>query len=325
MEELGGKIECPVCLWDWELESDDDRPTLCHKCGYDSEIKDFDEEALHQWEEENDYPFSDYTEHSILGENHKMTMKDFNQVGDVLRNPTKAKQIHQLLVNMFPNQKPLLDYNYKNDSYAEFKKIIHGIDKYKIEGPTQTTEYTLPKEIETERERKYQAYIKGEVDKYFREDKTDPRKVDVSKFPPILINIDGTVIDGNHRAFIAKKQNKPLKAYKIVSSKNTHPNVKKILQIIDRDLNENKLPFQEQKGSNYILRTFSEDTNESELVWHRDKEDRVVKAEGKTNWMIQLDNKLPKPLTETTYIPKEMYHRVIKGDGELKVRIHKLK
>ena len=101
--ELGGKIECPICDWDWEVESDDDRPHLCHQCGYDSKLGDFDEEALHQWEEENDYPFSEYIEHSLLDENHEMTMDDFNQVGDVLSNPKKAKQIHQLLVNMFPS------------------------------------------------------------------------------------------------------------------------------------------------------------------------------------------------------------------------------
>ena len=51
--ELGGKIECPICDWDWQVESDDDRPHLCHQCGYDSKLGDFDEEALNQWEEEN--------------------------------------------------------------------------------------------------------------------------------------------------------------------------------------------------------------------------------------------------------------------------------
>jgi hypothetical protein len=39
--ELGGNIECPICDWDWELESDDDRPHLCHQCGYDSKLGDF--------------------------------------------------------------------------------------------------------------------------------------------------------------------------------------------------------------------------------------------------------------------------------------------
>jgi hypothetical protein len=40
--------------------------------------------------------------------------------------------------------------------------------------------------------------------------------------------------------------------------------------------------------------------------------------------MVQLDNQLPVPLTETIFIPKEMYHRVIKGTGDLTVKIKKL-
>lgn len=87
---------------------------------------------------------------------------------------------------------------------------------------------------------------------------------------------------------------------------------------------ENQLPFQEQKEEKYIVRTFSESTNNEELVWHRDREDRIVKSLGKTDWMIQLDNELPKPLTEMVFIPKNTYHRVIKGNGDLRVRINKL-
>jgi hypothetical protein len=136
--ELGGKIECPICDWDWQMESDDDRPHLCHQCGYDSELNDFDEEALNQWEKEN------------------------------------------------------------------------------------------------------------------------------------------------------------------------------------------KVPFQEQKEERYIVRIFSESTDDMELVWHRDREDRIVKSLGDTDWMIQMDNELPRPLTEMIYIPKNSYHRVIKGTGDLKVRINKL-
>ena len=40
--------------------------------------------------------------------------------------------------------------------------------------------------------------------------------------------------------------------------------------------------------------------------------------------MIQIDNQLPKPLTERTLIPKDVYHRVIKGSGDLIVRVKKL-
>ena len=87
---------------------------------------------------------------------------------------------------------------------------------------------------------------------------------------------------------------------------------------------ESFMPFEEKIENGYHIRTFSNETDSGELVWHRDKEDRIVESIGDTNWMIQLDNEIPKPLTERTFIPKEVYHRVIKGDGDLKVRIKKL-
>ena len=83
-------------------------------------------------------------------------------------------------------------------------------------------------------------------------------------------------------------------------------------------------PFNEHIENGYHIRTFSEDVDEGELVWHRDREDRIVESIGDTDWLIQIDNELPKPLTESTFIPKEVYHRVIKGSGDLKVRVKKL-
>ena len=84
------------------------------------------------------------------------------------------------------------------------------------------------------------------------------------------------------------------------------------------------LPFKENKENGFYIRKFSEGVDNSELVWHRDKEDRIVEGVGYTDWMVQLDNRLPIPLTETIFIPKEMYHRVIKGTGDLTVRIKKI-
>lgn len=83
-------------------------------------------------------------------------------------------------------------------------------------------------------------------------------------------------------------------------------------------------PFEENKENGFHIRKFSEGVDNSELVWHRDKEDRIVESVGYTDWMVQLDNQLPIPLTETIFIPKEMYHRVIKGTGDLTVRIKKI-
>lgn len=85
-------------------------------------------------------------------------------------------------------------------------------------------------------------------------------------------------------------------------------------------------PYNEvSKGNNTYIREFSTDTDSSELVWHRDKEDREVTIlEGK-GWKFQRDNELPITLNEgdTIYIKKNEYHRIIKGDTDLKISLLK--
>ena len=72
------------------------------------------------------------------------------------------------------------------------------------------------------------------------------------------------------------------------------------------------------------VRIFEEHIDEFELVWHRDKEDRVVKPLHTTDWKFQLDNDIPRVIEKEIFIPKETYHRLIKGTGNLKVNILKL-
>ena len=84
-------------------------------------------------------------------------------------------------------------------------------------------------------------------------------------------------------------------------------------------------PYSEIKEEGYTIREFSQDTPSFEFVWHRDKEDRYVQATHDTNWQFQLDNELPQRLSETKlFIPKETYHRLIKGKGDLIVKIYKI-
>jgi hypothetical protein len=84
----------------------------------------------------------------------------------------------------------------------------------------------------------------------------------------------------------------------------------------------NNLPFTQEKISEKeVIREFLETTNSSEFIWHRDKEDREVEPLEKTDWMYQLDNELPKIIEGKIFIPKETFHRVIKGTGDLKVKI----
>jgi hypothetical protein len=73
----------------------------------------------------------------------------------------------------------------------------------------------------------------------------------------------------------------------------------------------------------YIIREFSENIDPIELLWHRDNEDRIVEIQGKTDWKFQLEDKLPTSINKPIFIPRGMYHRLIKGTGNLILKIHK--
>jgi hypothetical protein len=74
----------------------------------------------------------------------------------------------------------------------------------------------------------------------------------------------------------------------------------------------------------YIIREFNENIDPIELKWHRDLESRTVEILEDTDWKLQLDNSLPTSLKEHIFIPALEWHRVIKGTGTLKLKIHKL-
>lgn len=85
-------------------------------------------------------------------------------------------------------------------------------------------------------------------------------------------------------------------------------------------------PYKETKlDNNQYIREFSSDIDDHELEWHLDKEDRLVEViENTGDWEFQLDNQLPVHLHGKLFIPKETYHRVIKGNNRLIVKITKL-
>jgi hypothetical protein len=85
------------------------------------------------------------------------------------------------------------------------------------------------------------------------------------------------------------------------------------------------LPFQETKlGNNIFIREFSQNTDSGEFMWHRDREDRIIESIETTDWKIQLDNELPKNIEGEIFIPMGVYHRLIKGTNELKIKLVKL-
>jgi hypothetical protein len=86
-----------------------------------------------------------------------------------------------------------------------------------------------------------------------------------------------------------------------------------------------KLPFKEEKISeNTFIRTFYQNVNSNEMVWHLDKEDRIIESIAETDWKFQLDNELPINIKGEIFIPKGTYHRLIKGTGDLKIKLQKL-
>lgn len=85
------------------------------------------------------------------------------------------------------------------------------------------------------------------------------------------------------------------------------------------------LPYKEDKISdNTFIRVFSQDTDSGEFMWHRDREDRIIESIEHTDWKIQIDNELPKLIEGKVFIPMGVYHRLIKGTGDLKINLIKL-
>ena len=85
-------------------------------------------------------------------------------------------------------------------------------------------------------------------------------------------------------------------------------------------------PFEEQQvDSQLFIREFSADVDEMELIWHTDREDRVVSVIEGNNWKFQFDEELPIEMIAGTSIsiPKGKIHRVIKGKGSLKIQLNK--
>ena len=79
-------------------------------------------------------------------------------------------------------------------------------------------------------------------------------------------------------------------------------------------------PYTDFEGG---IREFSAELNPEELIWHRDNEDRLVEPVEKTDWKVQIDNELPILLENQIFIPRGIWHRAIKGTGNLRIKITK--
>ena len=85
-------------------------------------------------------------------------------------------------------------------------------------------------------------------------------------------------------------------------------------------------PYQERiLSENVVLRKFSQRVQPSQLVWHRDRENRIIEVLSGDGWLFQRDNRLPVVLEEGDRVSVRAgeYHRLIKGDEDLYVKIYK--
>jgi hypothetical protein len=91
-----------------------------------------------------------------------------------------------------------------------------------------------------------------------------------------------------------------------------------------KDLLDYYKPFDDFEKSiykNVFTRVFKQNVKKEQLIWHKDRKDRVVKVIYGTGWKLQMDNDLPFELElgQNYYIKKENFHRLHKGNSELKL------
>jgi len=88
---------------------------------------------------------------------------------------------------------------------------------------------------------------------------------------------------------------------------------------------KDSLPFEENWVSeNISIRRFKQTSKSDELKWHFDEEDRIIESIGETDWMFQYDNKLPQEIKDRIFIRKGEWHRLIKGSGDLEIKITRI-
>jgi hypothetical protein len=82
-------------------------------------------------------------------------------------------------------------------------------------------------------------------------------------------------------------------------------------------------PYSDKQSDGSFVRVFDEAIDPMKLIWHRDKKDRNIHVLEGNKWLLQYDNTLPIILkkNEKYFIQAETYHRIIKGNGNLILKI----
>ena len=84
-------------------------------------------------------------------------------------------------------------------------------------------------------------------------------------------------------------------------------------------------PYEDLTEGKEVIREFSADTDPMSLIWHEDQEDRIIEVLEGNEWKFQFDEDIPFEMVNGNKfeVPKGFLHRVIKGKGNLLIRIIK--
>lgn len=82
-------------------------------------------------------------------------------------------------------------------------------------------------------------------------------------------------------------------------------------------------PYSDNQSVDGFIRVFDEAVDPMKLIWHRDRKDRSVHVLEGDGWLLQYDDALPIKLEQNKvyFIKAETYHRIIKGNGNLILKI----
>lgn len=83
-------------------------------------------------------------------------------------------------------------------------------------------------------------------------------------------------------------------------------------------------PYNEKiLNENTRLRTFHANVSEDHLIWHRDRQNRIVEVIHSNGWLFQRDDSVPIVMSpgDILEISANEWHRIIKGKGDLVLKI----
>jgi len=216
----------------------------------------------------------------------------------------------------FINKKYIKKFNHFLTSVVEpkFKKKYHKDIKSKLYGIGITPKNSIYETIPKEELLDSQATVSFFID-------TEPSYLRTNFIEDLILFEGRTFLDLQNGDYMGYEPEK----FRLKVHFNNRP-LYPLSYVYEDDLTENRLPFHQEEKNGIKTRIFEENVNNDELKWHFDDEDRIVKIIKSNGWQLQFDNKLPKNLKEgqEIFIPKGVYHRIIKGKGNFVVKIKEI-